>query len=230
MLGHPWNPALLEESENASGADNQQGSLRQSMWADDPSETTRWASISSNVSTAVAIAYLQGALGDGTFHATHRTHRIGQKEIEWLQRLQHLLKCTGYRSWIYREGKTRDFHVIETTAKFLTRSFNPEALLTVAERSAYIRGYFDAEGGVPQRGDARFYVQFVQNNRTSLVRGRKLLEQLDIACGRLHNPSARVDPHYWRFFVRVQSHERFIRLVGSWHPRKEILLFDRMKI
>src|SRR3989338_2055287 len=227
MLEHPWNPALLEQSDNVAGADNQQGSLRQSMLADDPSETTRWASLNSNVSTAVAIAYLQGALGDGTFNATHRTYRIGQREIEWLQRLQQLLRCAGSRSWIYREGKRRNLHILETTAKFLSLTFNPETLSTVAERMAYIRGYFDAEGGIPQRGSVRFYLQFVQKNHRSLERVRKLLERLEISWGRLHNPSARVDPNYWRFFVRAQSYERFIQMIGSWHPRKDALLHER---
>src|SRR3989338_11004482 len=228
MLEHPVHPALLEESDNASGAYNQQGSRRRQSV--DPSETTRRASFNSNVGTAVAIAYLQGALGDGTFNVAHDTYRIGQNEIEWLRRLQQLLQVAGNRSWIYREGKTRRLHVLETTAKWLSRSFNPETLQTVAERIAYIRGYFDAEGGIPQQRDARFYVQFVQKNRGSLERVQRLLEPLEISCGKLHNPSARADPDYWRFFVRAQSYERFVQLVGSWHPRKAKLLSERMKI
>ena len=230
MLEYPLNPALLKTSENASGADNQQGSFRHVRVANNPSETTRRASFDSNVSKAVAIAYLQGALGDGTFNTLHHTYRIGQKEIEWLERLQQLLSVVGYRSWMYREGQTRAFHILETTAKVLSQVFNPETLNTEAEQIAYIRGYFDAEGGIPQRGDARFYVQFVQKNRRSLERVRRLLEGLEIACGQLHNPSVRVDPHYWRFFVRAQSHRGFIQTIGSWHPRKAALLHERMMI
>jgi len=48
--------------------------------------------------------------------------------------------------------------------------------------------------------------------------------------GRIHNPSAQVDPDYWRFFVRTASHKRFMTLVGSWHPTKRELIETRMKI
>jgi LAGLIDADG-like domain len=92
------------------------------------------------------------------------------------------------------------------------------------------RGYFDAEGGIPRNRDARFYVQFVQKNREDLARVQSFLNDLGIRCGRIHNPSFRVDPDYWRFYVLADSHENFIRHVGSWHSRKRSLLEARMKI
>ena len=93
-----------------------------------------------------------------------------------------------------------------------------------------MRGYFDAEGGIPQRLDAPFYVQFVQKDAVSLTQVKDILEGFGIACGVVHNPSRKVDPEYWRFFVRRQSHALFIRVVGSWHPRKALLLKHRVKI
>ena len=57
------------------------------------------------------------------------------------------------RSWLYREGN-RNVWVIETSCKLT----HPEYFRTAREQIAYIRGYFDAEGGVPGDPLARFYV------------------------------------------------------------------------
>ena len=55
-------------------------------------------------------------------------------------------------------------------------------------------------------------------------------KELGIKCGEIHNPSAEVDSDYWRFYVLAKSHKAFAVLIGSWHPRKEGILKQRMKI
>lgn len=182
------------------------------------------------VSREIARAYLLGASGDGTFNRLHQTFRFGQKEREWLETLRQLLATLESRAWIYREGKTRKLYILETTASCLRNREKSLVLNTESEQTAYVRGYFDAEGGIPQDPQAPFYVQFVQKNRKSLMHIRQILENLHIRCGVLHNPSRKVDPEYWRFFVRRSSHKRFIEVVGSWHPRKQMLLAQRVKI
>jgi hypothetical protein len=177
----------------------------------------------------VARAYLLGASGDGTFNRLHRTFRFAQKEREWLELLGELLRGLGYRGWIYREGRKRQLYVLETSATFLGE-FPRSRFETPAEQVAYVRGYFDAEGGVPRDPRAPLYVQFVQKDRDSLTYARGILEGLGIACGVIHNPSRRVDPDYWRFFVRRNGHQRFISVIGSWHPRKAVCIADRVKI
>lgn len=92
---------------------------------------------------------------------------------------------------------------------------------------AFARGYFDAEGGVPVQQSSRFYIQLVQKDHSDLDRLRRILEQAGICCGRLHNPSRRSDPDYWRFYILAASHQDFIRVIGSWHPRKRQLLLRR---
>jgi predicted phosphodiesterase len=169
-------------------------------------------------------AYLQGALHDGTRNSLHHTHRFSQKGTDWLIRLGEILAEMGHRSWSYREGKDRDVFVLETSAGFLDIDFDPDSLQTESERIAYVRGYFDAEGGLPRSAEARFYVQFTQKDRVELGKVKQILEQLDICCGVIHNPSVRVDPDYWRFFVRANSYRRFALVIGSWHPRKEPIL------
>jgi len=163
------------------------------------------------------VCYLDGASRDGTFSRLHRTLRISQKGLEWLLVLQGALERLGARSWHYREG-TRDVWTLETCWMGSCQPCAP------AEAAAFARGYFDAEGGVPRSPDARFYVQFVQKDLQDLSRVRTDLESLGLSCGRLHNPSVAVDPHYWRFYIRARSHLAFCESVGSWHPRKRRLL------
>lgn len=161
--------------------------------------------------------YLNGASRDGTVSSRHGTLRISQKGTEWLEVLKVALDNLGSRSWSYREGK-REVWTLETCWR---EPCTPE---TSGEMASFARGYFDAEGGVPRDPLARFYIQFVQKDFQDLSFLRGCLETLGIACGRLHNPSVRIDPNYWRFFVRVQSHLSYCRIVQSWHPRKRPLL------
>jgi hypothetical protein len=174
-------------------------------------------------------AYLQGSLHDGTRSDRHNTYRISQKGTGWLVKLKSILTDLGHKSWLYREGKKRDVSVLETTADFLDIDFDPDQLKTQEERIAYVRGYFDAEGGLPQKSQARFYVQFTQKDQEELSKVKSILEEAGIECGVVHNPSIRVDPDYWRFYVRAKSHEDFVQKVGSLHPRKQAILQNRMK-
>lgn len=161
--------------------------------------------------------YLVGASRDGTRSRLHRTLRISQKGIEWLDVLAVALSCLGSRSWRYQEG-TRGVWTLETTW------WDPLQATTPREVAAFSRGYFDAEGGVPRAPDARFYLQFVQKDLADIASLRSGLVNLGIDCGRLYNPSVRVDPHYWRFFVRTAAHRDFCSMIGSWHPRKRTVI------
>lgn len=171
---------------------------------------------------AEAREYLLGAAHDGTFNRLHGTLRISQADPRWLDVLRKLLSKLGSRSWVYREGK-RDVWVIESTCR-LDQSNDPANDL---ERTAFARGYFDAEGGSPRNLSDRFYLQFTQKDRADLVRLRSVLLRLGIECGKVHNPSERVDPNYWRFYVLTNSHQKFLSRVGSWHPRKRLILQAR---
>jgi hypothetical protein len=166
-------------------------------------------------------AYLQGASRDGTFNRLHNTLRISQADVRWLRVLQRLLERLGKRSWMYREG-TRNVWVIETTWRLEAR----ETVRTPGETAAFVRGYFDAEGGVPTDARARFYIQLVQKNHEDLARTRDLLEKLGVRCGRLHNPSVRQDPGYWRFYCArrvaqaIHSGHRILASPKAHAPRR----------
>jgi len=163
---------------------------------------------------SVSSAYLLGAIHDGTVR--HRTIRICQKEKSYVSFLRDLIISMGGRAWTYREGRSRNVFVVEFSRSFLDRA----RLVTREDRIDYVRGYFDAEGGVPSRNQAEPYLYFAQKDRDDLLHLRRILVSLRIRCGRMHNPSARADPDYWRFYVSRQSHRAFCDLIGSWHPRK----------
>jgi len=208
-------------SDNQFRADNQQG--RPQVQPEEPSETTRQT-------PRVTEAYLLGALHDGTYNVRRKTHRFSQANIEWLLFLQDCLLDLGYKSWIYKEGKNRAVYVLETSAKFLQITFNPEGFTSSEEKIAYIRGFFDAEGGIPRNPNARFYIQLVQKNQPKLDWIRNTLTNMGINCGVIHIPSKRIDPNYFRFFVATSSHELFKNQIGSWHPRKRLIFESRVKI
>lgn len=193
-------------------ADNQQATP---IYFGESSETTR-----GTLSVETCKAYLQGALHDGTFNKRNKRFRYAQHGTEWLEVLKKILKITGNHSWIYKEGKNREVYVLETRANFLNISFNPLILKTKAEKVAYIRGFFDAEGGIPRDPNSLFYIQLVQNSREKLEKLKAMLNSLDITTGVIHNPSSKVDPDYHRMFVLSGYRARFVDKIFTWHPRK----------
>ncbi len=216
--------------ENAKGeADNQQGSRQLDLFDDWLTPQRLHAELLAASKKSLE-CYLQGALRDGTRSIRHRTHRIGQSDPRWLELLKEALRILEYRSWLYREGRSRKLWILETTAPFLNVGFDASCLVGSREGFDYVRRYFDAEGGMPRSPEARLYLQLTQKDRCNLESVRNILEQGEIRCGRIHNPSRRVDPNYWRFYVRAESHERFMSTVGSWHPRKRKQIETRMKI
>jgi len=217
---------LFNISNKVFSAANQQGSRQNFVKnLNDPSETTRRAPLSKKEIQA----YLLGALHDGTF-SSNRRFRISQKGTEWLKVLQKLFGKLGYNSWIYKEGSDRKVYVLETLANFLDFKFNPLLLKEQKEKIGYIRGFFDAEGGIPRNSKARFYIQLVQNDKAKLEKLKKLLNDLGIKTGKIHNPSRRIDPDYWRMYILANSQNLFVKKISSWHPRKIRTLRKRMKI
>jgi hypothetical protein len=166
---------------------------------------------------------LHGAARDGTFNRRHKTWRISQSNQPWLRLLQCQIDRLGRKAWLYREG-LRSVWVLETKLDLS----EPDSYPSRGERMSFARGYFDAEGGVPRALSARFYIQFVQKDHHDLSRLRRLLVAEGIGCGRLHNPSQRVDPDFWRFYVSAGYLATFGRAVGSWHPRKRAILAARL--
>lgn len=194
------------------------------MRTKEPSETTRRTPTTKEIK-----AYLLGALHDATL--SHRqSFRYSQKGTRWLMLLRRLFSRLDCRSWIYKEGRHRTVYVLETMASFLDFDCDPLHLKTRAEKTSYIRGFFDAEGGIPRELTARFYIQLVQKDKHKLTKIKQILEELNISTGVIHNPSRAVDPDYWRLYVKTASQRDFAKIIGSWHPKKAVILECRMVI
>ncbi len=167
-------------------------------------------------------AYLLGALHDGTVRKL--TYRIVQKDREYIEFLVKEIQKLGFNAWMYKEGKTRNLYVAEFSRNLL-KDFVIESN---QDKIDYIRGYFDAEGGVSRDPKVRYYLYFAQKNLKEIEQLKEWLEEFGIKCGTIHNPSKSIDPNYWRIFISVKSYKRFAQLIGSWHPVKSHFL--RMKI
>jgi len=167
-------------------------------------------------------AYILGALHDST--ERKYTFRISQKSLKYVELLADGIHCLDYNAWIYREGKNRNVFVVEFSKKVVLN----KAISTIDDKIDYIRGYFDTEGSVPRSLEARYYIYFAQKDYEDLHQLRNYIMDLEISCGKIHNPSKRVDPDYFRFYVLSRSFRDFGRVIGSWHPEKG--KFVRMKI
>ncbi|MFW5853612.1 MAG: LAGLIDADG family homing endonuclease [Patescibacteria group bacterium] len=215
-------------SDNVLSAGNQQGSRRNidMQYTVDPSETTRRSPLTNG--KGEIIAYIQGAMHDASLNKKKRI-RIVQKHKDWLIIIQKLLININVNSWIYKEGKDRDVYCLETVTKELKFSFNPDLLKDLNEKKFYLKGFFDAEGGIPRNGK-RFYIQLTQKDLKKIKIIKNMLNSLGIESGKIHNPSRKIDPEYWRIFISTKSHYRFISEIGSYHPIKSKIFNQRMKI
>lgn len=208
-------------SKNAASADNQQGTPIKNWGL---LRDYKPNSLAVNCSFRITKAYLLGAIHDGTpgKHAL----RISQKGILYPQLLCSGIKKLGFKAWVYKEGKTRDVFVVEFSKKVLSGY----KLESQKDKIDYIRGYFDAEGSVPRNQKSRFYIYFSQKDFNDLNTLGEFLTNIGVKCGKIHNPSKKIDPDYWRFFVSSKSYKEFSLLVGSYHPIKSKILYKRMKI
>jgi hypothetical protein len=167
-------------------------------------------------------AYLLGILHDASIRKT--TYRIATKNLSFCKFLVKEIKKLGVSAWFYKEGKNRNLWIVEFSKKLL----KGVKIKSKQDKIDYIRGYFDSEGGIAKSKKVRFYLYFAQKNKEDLSEVKNYLTDLNIFCGRLHNPSKRVDPNYWRFFIRAKSYKDFKEIIGSLHPEKSKIL--RMKI
>lgn len=167
-------------------------------------------------------AYLLGSLHDST--KTKYTYRICQKSLAYIEFIARGVKNLDAKSWIYKEGKDRNLYVAEFSKNLL----NDFRITSLNDKIDYIRGYFDAEGGIPRNPKSRYYIYFAQKNLEDLNTLRSYLIDLGLECGKIHNPSVKVDPFYFRFYVLRKSLAKFGSVIGSFHPEKRACL--RMKI
>jgi len=166
--------------------------------------------------------YLLGILHDATVRKT--TYRVATKSYDFALVLKKAILDLGRSAWIYKEGKIRNLWIVE-----FSKSLLKEVIVkSKQDKIDYIRGYFDAEGGMAKNPKIRFYLYFCQKDKKSLMEVKKYLFELGIKSGIIHNPSRIIDPDYWRFFIKAESYKDFANVISSNHPEKFTIL--RMKI
>ncbi|KKS32105.1 MAG: LAGLIDADG homing endonuclease [Candidatus Amesbacteria bacterium GW2011_GWA2_42_12] len=170
----------------------------------------------------ISKSYLMGLIHDATKRKT--TIRIAQKNESYLRFISEEMKLLGINSWIYKEGKTRSVWILEFSKKHLENV----KIKSKTEKIDYLRGYFDAEGGIAKASSVRFYLYYCQKNYSEMVLIRNWLTEFKINCGKIHNPSRDRDPDFWRFYISASGYSKFAKLIGSSHPDKWPYL--RMKI
>ncbi len=116
-------------------------------------------------------AYLKGILHDGT--EREYTYRISQKNEELIEKIVEMVEDLGFDAWTYEEGD-RGVYVVE----FSKKAVDGLQIRVLEEKREYVRGYFDAEGGVPQNTDARFYIYSAQKNKADLEEVKSFVETL----------------------------------------------------
>jgi intein-encoded DNA endonuclease-like protein len=173
---------------------------------------------------------MHGALHDGYVYVGKSKGKVAvitQKNREWLERIRGILKQLEASAWIFRQ---RDLSVLETKFPELLKSID---VPTLDDKSAlaYVAGFFDAEGGIPRDPEhaSLLYIQFVQKNPRKLEEIITILNKFGVKCGKLHQYDKNKSG-CWRFFVRAESHKRFIEIIESRHPEKQerLAIFKRL--
>ncbi len=191
------------------------------------------------------LAYLAGALRDGTViirSGYDYEVKLAQKNYEWLELINGIFKRNfGKGGLIYRErrrsasGVIRMYYILRIFDKKVvdelmklfdivtpqTRWGTPTVIkyAGIDLVSHYVRGFFDAEGGLPRDPihAKQHYVSFDQANLEALAFVRDKLMQMGYRPTRITRTG-----NIWQFrLTRREDIMRFKNEIGSWHPEKK---------
>ena len=180
------------------------------------------------------LAYLLGALRDASVDIRERKNyeiKIAQKNKEWLQKLQSIIKQKfGYKGKITRHGK--NYYILRITQKRVVEKIMQLAEIKIPQilwntpaiikrqpldvQKEYIKGFFDAEAGLPGNPKKWKYISFDQKAKEPLEFIREVLIKLKFKPTNLTWTSG-----VWQFrLARKADIINFIEKIGSSHPDK----------
>ena len=183
------------------------------------------------------IGYLLGAMRDATVDFRKGKNyevKISQKTKQWLQLIQSIFNkefgkegritrhMKGY--WILRiNDKQLVTKIIEISGIKIPQENwgTPEDIRNCSDKetiTSYIRGFFDAEGGLPRKIDidSQKYIIFSQKNKESLEFIRKKLQEIKIEPTNLTRCGG-----VWEFRItKKKCIIEFIEVIGSFHQDK----------
>lgn len=187
-------------------------------------------------------AYLLGALRDATIDLREKKNyeiKIAQKDIRWLKLLQQLFekyfqklgRITNHvnNTSILRINDKTIVNEIAEISEMKVPQDNWETPLVIKNsplpiQVAYLRGFFDAEGGLPKNPQTskQKYLSLSQKNKESLEFLRNILIKMEF------NPTnLTICGKVWEFrLTRKKDILKFIEEIGSWHPEKR----ERLKL
>jgi len=178
------------------------------------------------------LAYLLGALRDASTDirvGKNYEVKIGQKDVSWLQLLQSIFKeLFDYGGNISPHG---EYSILRLTKKTVVHRIvevseievpqhtwnTPSIIPTLPEASQidYVRGFWDAEGGLPKTTD-QTYISFDQMNRPALEFIRNIL----VTKG-FHPTNITLTGKCWQFrLTRKKELARYFQEIGTFHSEK----------
>ncbi len=193
-------------------------------------------------------AYFLGALRDGCFainnkNSTYRI-RVYQKNKAWIEDLANISEELFGKKPIITLDKRDEVwsfminsrHIYETVTEMSNypgsqSEWNtPEVVLNapLEIQKEYVKGFFDAEGGVPhvESGSVEpknIRINFTQGNRKCLEELKRIISDFDIRTGNVCGPYFKKgykDPVYRLKIHGVREVAKFFDSIGSLHPEK----------
>ena len=180
------------------------------------------------------LAYLLGALRDASVDIREGKNyeiKIAQKNKKWLQKLQSIIKQKfGYKWKITKHRK--NYYILRITQKKVVKKIIQLAEIKMPQilwntptiirsqpldiQKEYIKGFFDAEAGLPRNPKKWKYISFDQKAREPLEFIRKILIKLKFKPTNLTWTS-----EVWQFrLTRKIDIINFVEEIGSSHPDK----------
>lgn len=194
------------------------------------------------------LAYILGALRDGTFTRNEKFHiyriRVYQKNKNWILKLKKkfqrmfekipsILQDKRTRVWCLRLNSKRIYKKMVEKAEFPGKQEKwsvPSWILNSSHKiqKTYLKGFFDSEGGVPHVEERNLEpkdirIHFSQNNKKCLEEIREMLQEFGIHTGKVCGP-------YYRKMNGKAEHEliihgihevtKFYRRIGTLHEEK----------
>jgi intein-encoded DNA endonuclease-like protein len=189
------------------------------------------------------LAYLLGALRDGSVYYERASRNyvtvFYQKHKTWLEQsiATRLIRLFGvnckvdeykpghwrarvYSKKLYTIWQTRFGYPIEGLTQLNWNTPKQIMNADLIVKSAYIRGFFDAEGDVSPTTSSSPYIGISQKNRQVLEELKQILEELDISTGGIHTIDS--TSNTLRFVVASkEAISKFITIINSEHPEKK---------
>lgn len=203
-------------------------------------------------STNENIAYIIGALRDGCFTKNEKYYvyriRIYQKNKEWLEKVSDIFyNAFGKIPTIKHDKRDNVWCLILDSKSIFQKLVKisefpgnqrtwklPKFISEASEeiKKEYIRGFFDAEGGVPhiekkEQEQKNIRIYFSQVSEEALIELKRLIEEFGIKCGKVSGPYFKKgfeNPTYGLRIHGISEVAKFSMIIGSLHPEKILRL------